>query len=294
MSGIVAAAQSSGCCCAPMPSLGCRQTEAAAYLQAVDDFDELNAEMSIQFMRSIVYLQDCELNCTGASATLTAQANNLSLEKEAGGISWLTRVPTTAGGGSQSVGTCRDFERCCCRSCNDITVPCAPTTPCGGQFNLECCEKPFTVQVKPPYFCLDDYEDRNENSRCIECQPNQWINSYRQYASRAMIVTKSASLNFICGFGYSRPCGPNPRDATFCRFELTVNLQVRVECPSGGNVTSTGISYVKPCCDYSEGPVGIYTRVDGDPADFTFTDTNECRVISQTFNTSTTATVTRG
>jgi len=149
-----------------------------------------------------------------------------------------------------------------------------------------------TLLVRPPYVCDGDFVERTETV-CAVCAPSNPVNYYNQFAARSFSVRSFANIQFVCGFGLSEPCGPNPLDATFCRFELTVYANTVLNCPAGPvQATGGGIVYIKKCCNYAEGPLGTYVLRD-DPSSGNYTDANDCRVFTQTMQASPTAIVTR-
>jgi hypothetical protein len=294
MSGIVAAAQSSGCCCVPMPSPGCDQVLATRYLREVEDFEDLIASFSVSSLYTESYLRDCPQYCTGASYTSQWASSGVPLSRAANNDNWRTRVPVSAGSISQVAGVCRTIARCCTRPCWDMQSNCAGETQVWAQgFCFWVCDREVTLVVRPPIlFCDNDYIERTE-SICAGCAPSNPLTYYNQWNVRGGSMTVRAVIGFECGFSNFSQCGPNPVDGTFCRFVLSVIADGAISCPDGPrSLTSGQIRYIKRCCNYAEGPLGTYV-LDPTTATGTFNDSNECVIRTRTIQASPTALVTR-
>ena len=299
MSGALAAAQSVGCCCRPAPNVGCSR-------QVLDPWicgqDERWNELSVTMSGSLVETQQAlptgdggaECDCYGGTQVGTASLPSLFLSKTVtpgfGGIpcvyAWILRNEIVVGAHSATVSDCFTQITCCYLNdpwpCNGF---CAserfvyqrgPYTGIGTQFAPVCGTASDTVPV------------------CGTCPngPYGYSRTTALPASGPVILT-SASLRIESGFTVE-PCGI-PTSGTPVKWVLEVTASPYYTCDGeriAGGSGGYSLRYERPCCDYLQGPAGVYTLFGADTVNGTYSDRVGCLARQWTRQFGLTATVT--
>jgi hypothetical protein len=121
--------------------------------------------------------------------------------------------------------------------------------------------------------------------------PYGYIRTIEIPASGPVMLT-SATLTIECGFTVA-PCGI-PTPGTPCKWVLGVTAQPYYLCDGeriAGGAGGYSLRYERPCCDYLQGPAGVYTLSSADTVNGTYSDRVGCLARQWTRQFGLTATV---
>ena len=298
MSGIVAAAQSAGCCCRPAPNVGCSLQLLRPWICGQS---ERWNELAVQVSGSVVFSQQAipgitpngtPCACYGGTQLATASVPSFFLSKATTPyfpgpclFDWRLRNEIEVGQHGATNSDCYTEGTLCCYEhspppCNGFCATGRYISSRGPRFHIGI---PFAPTCG---FTQDTVEV------CTTCPsgPQRFARTLEIPASGPVIL-KGASIGIESGFTIS-PCGA-PTAGTPVQWVLQMTANPYYICDGEriyGGAGGYTLRYVKPCCSYLDGPVGTYT-LQGDPNQ-SYTQQTECLITQLTAQFSPTAIVT--
>ena len=291
MSGIVAAAQSAGCCCRPAPNLGCSVQLLVPYINGLSErWNELAVQVSGSVVVSEQAIPGITPNgipcaCYGGTQLGTATVPSFFLSRASVGIQWALRGDIVVGQHGATNSDCWTEDAVCCY----VHSP----PPCNGF-----CSTGRFVSSRGPRFGFGTLFapvcgfTQDTVQVCTHCPsgPQQWSRNLEIPAS-GPVVMNFARIGIESGFTVT-PCG-TPTAGTPVQWVLEIGAQPYYDCDGeriGGGAAGYSLRYVKPCCNYLDGPTGTYTLA-GDPYQSSTQNTG-CLITQTTAQFSPTAIVT--
>lgn len=291
MSGIVAAAQSAGCCCRPAPNVGCSLQSLRTWICGQS---ERWNELSVQVSGSVVYSHQeipgttpngIPCYCYGGTQVGTSIVPSFFLSKSTTptvpgpcSFGWGLRNEIEVGQHSSTRSDCYSEGLTCCY----VHSP----WPCNGF----CAQGRFLAESRHPGPQCGFTQDTV--TVCAHCPSGPYQYSRMHYlGAPGPVIFESAALFIESGFTIS-PCGA-PAAGTPVQWVLGFAARPYYMCNGQrvfGGAGGYNVRYVKRCCNYLEGPVGTYT-LQGDPNQ-SYTQQESCTITQLTAQFSPTAIVT--
>ena len=254
MSGIAAAAQSAGCCCRPAPNVGCSLQLLGQYLASQPDrWDELSVDVT---GTATYYAQDLPgqqagvpCACYGGTVTASSALRPFFMSRSPGVIQWLLRSEPVIGSHTSIPNQCY-ADVTCCRFTDWWP-------PCNQQI---CVDMGVPDGIRPVTGFPHCNVSQGVTSACGNCptgaQPYYFTNYHPMSGD---VLHNFGRLYIEPGVAFD-PCGA-PVSGTPVRWILEIGAAGRYVCNGITTMNAPGgfsARYVKPCCSYLDGPVGVY------------------------------------
>lgn len=318
MSGILAA-QSTVCCCKPLPYAPCDYFEAREwYTQNPDAFPSVQVSVEVNHLITRIHVPVPDTSCGECYGKQSSLAWTVASQT-------LQRVPFTPGGGifppfarwesqwtdtgsfSQQPGQCDVTLECCASCCqpggSNYDPTCIPNYQqpawfcecCGG---LCGCNQPWTKPQQNTYYYGCGQENYDLPSPCASCSSRTRETGSRTAAP--LTVQPQVRIVLFLG-GFTGGCGnplPNcpPPFVSGTSWQMEVEARVVIQCESGttAGIEGTIATYKRICCNYLAGPAGTYYYCNtiANPPSGSFTSLQGCDQSTRTWTYAETAMVT--